>query len=90
MLSIDEYAQIMFDGGLKDIQIIQKVYPIIADDAEKLFDFISGSALIPYMERLSEEQSEIFIGEYKKRIEKTFSKFPAIYSFKRLLLYGKM
>jgi len=90
MLSIDEYAQIMFDGGLKDIQIIQKVYPIIADDAGKLFDFISGSALIPYMERLLEEQSEIFIGEYKKRIEKTFSKFPAIYSFKRLLLYGKM
>ena len=90
MLSIDEYAQIMFDGGLKDIQIIQKVYPIIADDAGKLFDFISGSALIPYMERLSEKQSEIFIGEFKKRIEKTFSKFPAIYSFKRLLLYGKM
>lgn len=90
MVSIDEYAQIMFDGGLQDIQIIQKVYPIIADDAKKLFDFISGSALIPYMERLSEKQSEIFIGEFKKRIEKTFSKFPAIYSFKRLLLYGKM
>lgn len=89
MLSIDEYAQILFDGGLKDIQIIQKVYPIIADDAEKLFDFISGSALIPYMERLSEEQQELFISEYKTRINKAFKKFPAIYAFKRLLLYGK-
>lgn len=89
MLSIDEYAQIMFDGGLKDIQIIQKVYPIIADDADQLFDFISGSALIPYMERLSEEQQEIFITEYKKRIEKVFPKFPAIYAFKRLLMHGQ-
>jgi len=41
------------------------------------------------MERLLEEQSEIFIGELKKRIEKTFSKFPVIYSFKRLLLMAK-
>lgn len=89
MLTIDEYAQIMFHGGLKDIQVIQKVYPIIADDADKLFDFISGSALIPYMERLSEQQQEIFVAEYKSRIEKSFKKFPAIYAFKRLLLYGK-
>lgn len=89
MLSIDEYAQILFDGGLKEIQIIQKVYPIIADDADKLFDFISGSALIPYMERLSEDQQEIFVAEYKSRIKKAFKKFPAIYAFKRLLLYGK-
>ncbi len=88
MLSIDEYAQILFDGGLKDLQIIQKVYPIIADDADKLFDFISGSALIPYMERLSEEQQEIFVAEYKSRINEAFPKFPAIYAFKRLLLYG--
>jgi len=88
-LSIDEYAQIMFDGGLKQIQIVQKVYPIIADDPEKLFDFISGSALIPYLERLSESRQKIFISEYKNRIEKTFKKFPAIYAFKRLLLYGK-
>lgn len=89
MLSIDEYAQIMFDGGLKDIQVIQKVYPIIADDADKLFDFISGSALIPYMERLTEDQQKFFITEYKTRIEKAFKKFPAVYAFKRLLLYGK-
>lgn len=89
MLSIDEYAQILFDGGLKNIQIIQKVYPIIADDADKLFDFISGSALIPYMERLTEDQQEIFVAEYKSRIQKSFKKFPAIYAFKRLLIYGK-
>lgn len=89
MVSIDDYTKIMFDCGLKDIQVIQKVYPIIADDAEQLYAFISGSALIPYMERLSEDQQVIFVSEYKNRIEKVFKKFPAIYAFKRLLLYGK-
>lgn len=90
MLSIDDYAQIMFEGGLQDIQIVQKVYPIIADSEKTLFDFISGSALIPYLERLSKEQQELFVKEYKSRIKDEFENFPAIYAFKRLLLYGRI
>ncbi|MCU7619126.1 methyltransferase domain-containing protein [Chryseobacterium sp. PBS4-4] len=89
VLSTDEYAQIMFDAGLKDLNISVRIYPIIADDAEKLFQFISGSALIPYLERLNEEDKKKFISEYKKRIGEHFRRFPAIYAFKRLLLYGK-
>lgn len=89
VLSIDEYVQIMFDNGLKDLNISVKVYPIIADDAEKLYQFISGSALIPYVERLDELDKENFISEYKKRIGGHFKSFPAMYAFKRLLLYGK-
>lgn len=89
LLSVDQYAQILFDGGLKDLQIQLKVYPIIADDAQTLLDFISGSTLIPYMERLSGEFQGKLISEFKMRIEKRFQPFPAIYAFKRLLLYGK-
>lgn len=89
VLSLDEYTEIMFDAGLKDLNISIKVYPIIADDAEQLFQFISGSALIPYLERLDEENKEKFIIEYKKRIAEKFDRFPAIYAFKRMLLYGR-
>lgn len=89
MLDIDSYAQIMFDGGLQDIQIIQKVYPIIAPDYQTMIDFISGSAMIPYFERLTEEQKDLLMIAYEKRISQYFSKLPAIYSFKRLLLYGR-
>ena len=63
VLSIDEYAQILFDAGLKDLNISVKVYPIIADDYEKLYQFISGSALIPYVEKLDEVDKEKFITE---------------------------
>lgn len=89
VLSIDEYAQIMFDNGLKDLNISVKVYPIIAEDSEKLYQFISGSALIPYVEKLDEASRENFISEYKKRIGEQFKTFPAMYAFKRLLLSGK-
>ncbi|KQO22933.1 trans-aconitate methyltransferase [Flavobacterium sp. Leaf82] len=89
VLSIDNYAQILFDGGLEELQILQKVYPIIANDHETLYNFISGSALIPYIERLEGEQKALFIQIYKERIAEYFPKLPAIYSFKRILLYGR-
>ena len=89
VLSIDDYAQILFDGGLEDIQIMQKVYPIIANDHDTLYNFISGSALIPYIERLDGDERALFIKTYKERIAAEFPKLPAIYSFKRILLYGK-
>jgi len=50
--------------------------------------FISGSALIPYMERFGPKEQELFKAEFIKRIKKQFENFPAIYSFKRILLYG--
>lgn len=89
VLGLDDYAKMMFDAGLKNLNISMKVYPIIAEDAEQLFNFISGSALIPYLERLNEEQKKTFTSEYKKRIAEKFENFPAIYSFKRILMYGK-
>lgn len=89
VLSIDDYAQILFDGGLEEIQISQKIYPIIANDHNTLYDFISGSALIPYIEKLDGEQKELFIKTYKEKIALSFPKLPAIYSFKRILLYGR-
>lgn len=89
VLTLDEYATILFENGLEQIQLIQKVYPIIAEDADTLFRFISGSALIPYLERLNEAQGAVFQEAFKQKIAAAFPKFPAIYAFKRLLIYGK-
>jgi trans-aconitate 2-methyltransferase len=89
VLGMDQYAQIMFDGGLEEIQIMKKIYPIISYDYDALYNFISGSALIPYLELLQDNQKESFISAFKSRIAECFPKLPAIYAFKRILLYGK-
>jgi trans-aconitate 2-methyltransferase len=88
LLQIDDYAKVMFECGLKNLNIFLKVYPIIANSEMELYNFISGSALIPYMERLDSEEREFFKSEFVKRIKKEFGTFPAIYSFKRILMYG--
>lgn len=89
VLTLDDYVQILFDHGLKDLNVFQKVYPIIAEDHDTLFSFISGSALIPYLERLNPDQQNVFTTEFKRRIAEAFPKLPAVYSFKRILMYGR-
>ncbi|WP_294321094.1 methyltransferase domain-containing protein [uncultured Chryseobacterium sp.] len=89
VLTLDEYARILFDNGIGELNLFQKVYPIIAEEHKILFNFISGSALIPYLERLTEDQQTIFTTEFNRRIAKAFPKLPAIYSFKRILMYGR-
>lgn len=88
VLSLDEYAQLMFDCGLGNLQIAQRIYPIIAKDTDTLYEFIAGSALIPYMERLNEEEQILFTKAFKAEIANAFQKLPALYAFKRILLYG--
>ena len=88
LLSVDDYTQLLFDGGLEQLQVMVKVYPIIAPDIDTLYDFISGSALVPYMERMTARQQKEFTAAFKAMIAKAFTKLPAIYAFKRLLLYG--
>ena len=88
VLSMDDYARILFDHEMVNINISQKVYPVIAKDTETLYRFISGTSLLPYLERLQGEHKEHFINEFKHRIAQHFKKYPAIYAFKRILIYG--
>lgn len=88
VLSMDEYAKLLFEKGGKDIIVYQKIYPVIAASQDDLFNFIAGSALVPYLERLPEPVKEQFITAFKRRIAYHFPKMPAIYPFKRLLIYS--
>lgn len=89
VLPLDDYAQLMFEAGLSDLKLSQRIYPLIADTHETLYSFIAGSALIPYMERLKEEDKSLFIEAFKAKIATAFPTLPALYAFKRILLYGR-
>ncbi|MCV9926120.1 methyltransferase domain-containing protein [Flavobacterium sp. LS1R49] len=89
VLTMDDYAQILFENSGTDIVIYQKVYPMIANSHDELYEFILGSTLVPYFERLKGEIKEQFIQEFKNRIAKKFPKTPSLYAFKRILLYAK-
>jgi len=89
VLTLDDYAQILFQNGGKEITVYQKVYPFIADSNNDLFELISGSTLIPYSTRLEGEIKELFIQELKNRIKSKFLNPPVFYAFKRIILYAQ-
>ncbi|MCB0647712.1 MAG: hypothetical protein KDC49_13680 [Saprospiraceae bacterium] len=90
VLSMDEYATILFYHQAKEMTIYQKVYPIIADSYDKLYDFISGSSLVPYFERLNESHKALLEKEFKARIAKHYLTLPAIYAFKRMIIWARV
>jgi trans-aconitate 2-methyltransferase len=89
VLETDDYAQILFENGGTNINISQKIYPQIAAHQDELYEFISGSAMVPYFEKLNGKIKEEFITEFKNRIKKQFPKTPALYPFKRILMIAK-
>lgn len=86
VLTLDQYAKILFDNGGKDLILYEKVYPLISNQQNDFFDFISGSALTVYQERLTESQFEELTAEFKNRIDKYFRNVPSIYAFRRLII----
>lgn len=88
VLTLDEYAKILFGNGGKDLILYQKVYPLISVKKDYFFDFISGSALTVYQERLKDDQFQELSTEFKKRIDQYFPVIPSIYAFKRLIMYA--
>lgn len=89
VLTLDEYAKILFENGGKDLVLYDKVYPLISTKKDDFFDFISGSALTVYQERLKEQEFEALATEFKKRIDAYFPEVPSIYAFRRLIIYAK-
>lgn len=86
LLTLDEYTQLLYSNEAKEVLIYQKVYPIIAGSIDTLYDFISGSSLVPYMEKLPEHLKPGFTKTFKDRIAKHFIAPPMVYSFKRIIM----
>lgn len=89
VLDMERYAQLLFENGGEQITVLEKIYPLILKDSDALFDWVSGTALIPYTERLSGEIKEQFIDAYKERLKTRFPKSPVFYPFKRIIMAAK-
>jgi trans-aconitate 2-methyltransferase len=89
VLDMERYAQILFENGGQQITVFEKIYPLILKDSDALFDWVSGTALIPYTERFGGEIKEQFITAYKDRLRTRFPKSPVFYPFKRIIMAAK-
>ncbi|HEY7347189.1 MAG TPA: methyltransferase domain-containing protein [Ktedonobacterales bacterium] len=85
VLSIEEYAELLYAQGGEDLIVFEKIYPHVLQDADALVDWVSGTALVPYFERFSEEMQGRFLERYRQKLRQRFPSSPIFYGFRRTL-----
>jgi trans-aconitate 2-methyltransferase len=88
VLSIDQYAQILFACGAEDIVVFEKIYPHVLEDADAVVEWISGTALVPYFERLGKYKDE-FVESVREKMRIAMPDSPVFYPFKRTFFARK-
>jgi trans-aconitate 2-methyltransferase len=88
VLPIDRYAQILFDAGAEQIVVFEKVYAHVLEDADAVVEWVSGTALVPYFERLGTEK-EAFLVVLRDRMRAAMPGSPVMYPFKRTLFSAR-
>jgi trans-aconitate 2-methyltransferase len=82
VLSIEIYAELLFREGAQEILVFEKVYPHVLDNADAILDWISGTALVPYFERLGGQKDD-FAFQIQKELRKVLPGEPVFYPFRR-------
>ena len=82
VLSIDDYAHLLFDCGAENIIVFEKVYAHVLEDSDAVVEWISGTALVPYFERLGEHKEE-FMEVIRSKMRAAMPESPVFYPFRR-------
>ena len=82
VLSIDDYARILFKSGAEQIVVFEKVYAHILEDSDAVVEWISGTALVPYFERLGNHKEE-FVHVIREKMRAAMPDTPVFYPFRR-------
>lgn len=84
VLSIDQYTKLLFEQNAMNIVVFEKIYPHVLENSDAVVEWISGTALVPYFERLGEYKPE-FLEALRRKMKKALPESPLLYPFRRIL-----
>jgi trans-aconitate 2-methyltransferase len=85
VLSINEYAELLYAQGGQDLTVFEKVYPSLLENSDAMAEWTKGTTLVPYFERLPESLHEPLMVKYRERLRSLFPEAPVFYTFRRTL-----
>lgn len=88
VLTIDRYAEILFGLGAEDIVVFEKVYAHVLEDSDAVVEWVSGTALVPYFERLGAHKGA-FLEALRGKMRAAMPASPLFYPFKRILFSAR-
>jgi trans-aconitate 2-methyltransferase len=88
VLSLEAYAGLLFQCDAQEIVVFEKIYPHVLENSQAVLDWISGTALIPYFERLGALKDQ-FVETIKEALDAVMPDSPVFYPFRRMLLSAR-
>lgn len=85
VLTVDRYAEILYETGARDLQVMERAYVHLLPDADAVAEWMAGTTLVPYLARLPEELREPFRASYRDRLRARWPTGPVLFTFRRIL-----
>jgi trans-aconitate 2-methyltransferase len=82
VLPIETVASLLFREGAQDILTFDRIYPHVLENVDAIIEWISGTALIPYFERLDGLKDQ-FVEALRQELFVHFPDVPVFYPFRR-------
>lgn len=82
VLPIEAYAELLFREEAHEIVVFEKVYPHVLENADAVVEWISGTALVPYFERLDHLKDD-FVDAIRQELRASMPGKPVFYPFRR-------
>jgi len=89
VLEIDKYAELLHQSGGTEITVFEKAYGHIIADADAIVEWTSGTALIPYFERLPVKLHPLFLDNYREKLARIWPQTPIYFTFRRIFMSAR-
>lgn len=88
VLSLEAYAGLLFQCYAGEIVVFEKIYPHVLENSEAVLEWISGTALVPYFERLGMFKDQ-FIEALRSALHAVMPTSPVFYPFRRTIFSAR-
>jgi trans-aconitate 2-methyltransferase len=85
VLTINDYGELLHGAGAVELTVYEKLYVHLLDGADALAEWMRGTAMVPYLERLPEALREPLVARYRERLRGEWSARPLFFGFRRTL-----
>jgi trans-aconitate 2-methyltransferase len=90
VLSPEVYADLLYELGAKDQVVRMEVYGHELESTGEVVEWVMGTLLTPYRQRLTPELFDEFVERYRERlVEELGEQEPYFYGFKRILCWAR-
>ena len=91
LLSAGEYESMLARLGYSRRQVRFQIYRHELPTREEVVEWVKGTLLVPYQERLGAEMYERFLKRYREKLlPRLEDARPYVYEYRRILLWGRL